>query len=102
VDFHNVVSKPAYSGLQKRTYPDPSELVEIIKVKSENLTMYLSLTVHLIKVDVEGAELLVFKGAVQTLKTHKPYILFEHGRGAADHYGTTPNMMYEYLYMSVV
>jgi len=26
VDFHNVVSKPAYSGLQKRTYPDPSEL----------------------------------------------------------------------------
>lgn len=99
VDFHNVVSKPAYSGLQKRTYPAPNELVEIIKVKTEKLDNVLEhdFKVHLIKVDVEGAELLVFKGATQTLTTHKPYILFEHGRGAADHYGTTPDMIYDLL-----
>lgn len=99
VDFHNVVSKPAYSGLQKRTYPDSSERVEIIKVKTDKLDNVLDpdFKVNLIKVDVEGAELLVFKGAIQTLTTQKPYILFEHGRGAADHYGTTPNMIYDLL-----
>ncbi len=49
------------------------------------------------KVDVEGAELQVFKGAVRTLKANKPHIIFEHGLGAADHYGTTPQMIFEFL-----
>lgn len=99
VCFHNVVGKPAYSGLRERTYPDPDETVEIIKVKTQELDNVLDpeLKVNLIKIDVEGAELLVFKGAIQTLKKHKPYIIFEHGKGAADHYETTPNMIYELL-----
>lgn len=99
VCFHSVVGKPAYSGLRERTYPDSSETVEIIKVKTQELDTILApdLKVNLIKIDVEGAELLVFKGAIQTLKKHKPYILFEHGKGAADHYGTTPDMIYGLL-----
>lgn len=99
VDFHSVISKPAYSGLQKRTYPNPTEVVEVIKVKTQKLDDLLTpdFRIHLIKVDVEGSELLVFKGAIRTLKTYKPYIIFEHGRGAADHYGTTPEMIYELL-----
>ena len=55
------------------------------------------LKIDFIKVDVEGAELLVFKGAIQTLIKHKPYIIFEHGRGAAEYYGTTPDMIYDLL-----
>ena len=99
VHFHNVVSKPAYSGLRQRTYPDPSEPVEIIKVKTQKLDDLLNpdLKIDFIKVDVEGAELLVFKGAIQTLIKHKPYIIFEHGRGAAEYYGTTPDMIYDLL-----
>lgn len=99
VDFHSVISKPAYSGLQKRTYPNATEIIEVIKVKSRRLDDLLTpdFRIHLIKIDVEGSELLVFKGAIRTLKTYKPYILFEHGRGAADHYGTTPEMIYELL-----
>lgn len=99
VTFHNVVSKPAYSGMQKRTYPDPKELVEVIKVNNQRLDNVIdpNFKVHLIKIDVEGAELLVLKGAIRTLKTHKPYIVFEHGQGAANHYATTPVMIYELL-----
>ncbi len=46
---------------------------------------------------MEGAELGVFQGAVQTLKASKPHIIFEHGLGGADHYGTTPQMIFELL-----
>jgi len=43
----------------------------------------------LIKIDVEGAELSVLRGALQTMAAHSPVILFEHcGHGAA--YGVTP------------
>jgi len=74
VDFHNVVSKPAYSGLQKRTYPDPSSRnYQSKKWKLDNV-LEPDFKVHLIKVDVEGAEL-VFKGAVQTLKHALIYYL---------------------------
>ena len=51
----------------------------------------------IIKVDVEGAEFLVFKGAIKTLSRHKPVIVFEHGLGAADYYGTDSDDIYELL-----
>jgi FkbM family methyltransferase len=41
----------------------------------------------LIKIDVEGAELLVLEGAVETLERSRPLILFEHQRETARHYG---------------
>ncbi len=45
---------------------------------------------RLIKVDVEGAEMLVLRGAQRTIARHRPSILFEHGIGAADRYGSGP------------
>jgi hypothetical protein len=49
------------------------------------------------KVDVEGAELQVFKGAVETITRSRPLIVFEHGLGGADYYGTSPGDMYDLL-----
>jgi hypothetical protein len=49
------------------------------------------------KVDVEGAELQVFKGTVQTIKRSRPLIVFEHGLGAADYCGTAPEILYDLL-----
>jgi hypothetical protein len=46
---------------------------------------------------VEGAELQVFKGAVETIKNSRPIIVFEHGLGAADYYGTSPENIYDLL-----
>ncbi|MEM6320798.1 MAG: FkbM family methyltransferase, partial [Bacteroidota bacterium] len=50
-----------------------------------------------IKIDVEGGEYGVLKGGAATIKREKPVIIFEHGLGAADVYGTTPEMMYDFL-----
>jgi hypothetical protein len=43
-----------------------------------------------LKIDVEGAELQVLQGALETLRRHRPIIWFEHGTGGAEHYGTKP------------
>jgi FkbM family methyltransferase len=97
--FQHVVSNPGYSGLRQRTYPSTDEKIETLHVETVTLDSMLppELPVHLLKVDVEGAELQVFRGATRTLRTHRPVVLFEHGRGGADHYGTTPEMVYDLL-----
>ena len=39
----------------------------------------------------------MFRGALQTLKRWRPVVLFEHGLGAAEHYGATPEELYDLL-----
>jgi FkbM family methyltransferase len=97
--FNYVLSRPAYSGLKKRAYPSPCEKIKIIKTQTRRLDDVLppGFEVAFLKVDVEGAELQVFRGAMRTLKTYRPYIIFEHGLGASDSYGTTPEMMHNLL-----
>jgi FkbM family methyltransferase len=51
---------------------------------------------HLIKIDVEGAELAVLRGALQTLARHRPVVAFEHGSTALE-YGTTHAMVWDLL-----
>jgi hypothetical protein len=53
--------------------------------------------ITLVKVDVEGAELQVFLGGLLTLARYKPFVIFEHGEGAAAYYGTTPGAVYDVL-----
>jgi FkbM family methyltransferase len=53
--------------------------------------------IDFMKIDVEGTELSVFKGAKNTLSRYHPIILFECVRSSAHRYGVTPKIMFEYL-----
>jgi len=96
--FNYVISNPEYSGLIKRSYDRPTEEDTQITVKTDLMDNLLTdVKIDLIKVDVEGAELQVFRGAKELIKRDKPAIIFEHGLGAADCYGTTPEDVYDLL-----
>ena len=96
--FTHVKSNPGYSGFRERTYPG-EERLEVITVRVEPLDTSLALDYvpTLIKIDVEGGEQQVIEGAIRTIVTHRPVIIFEHGRGAAEHYGTGPGDIYSLL-----
>ena len=95
--FNYVVSNAAYSGLKTRQYPTPDEAIEKIEVATDLLDNLVAEVVSLIKIDVEGGELQVLRGAVNTIRNSKPVIIFEHGLGAADYYGTTPLDVYDVI-----
>lgn len=94
--FVHVKDLPGYSGLRRRTYPGDQDLEEIT-VETARLDDVIphDLAPALIKIDVEGAEELVLRGAQETLARHRPLVVFEHGLGAADHYGTTSGAVWD-------
>lgn len=97
--FHHVTTNPAYSGLLLRRLDRPDEQVETIDVPVRVLDDLVdaSTPVRFLKVDVEGAELGVLRGARQLLARDRPYVVFEHGLGAADVYGTSPTDVLDVL-----
>lgn len=46
---------------------------------------------------MEGAELLVQEGAINTITRNKPVIIFEHGLGASESNDATPTKLYNLL-----
>jgi FkbM family methyltransferase len=95
--FHHVTSNPAYSGILRRRFDRPHEDVEVIDVTLGRLDDFVDpgLPVRLIKIDVEGAELGVLQGAEKILEQQRPVVVFEHGLGGSDVYGTTPAMIHQ-------
>jgi FkbM family methyltransferase len=97
-EFAHVVRDPGWSGFVARPAPAGGE-VEALEVRSERLDDVLPAGVEpaFVKIDVEGAEEEVLRGALETLRRHRPVIAFEHGAGSADHYGTTPEAVHRLL-----
>ena len=96
--FNYVITNPGYSGLIKRRYDRPEEQDTQITVETNLLdNLVKDDSVDLIKVDVEGAEEKVLLGAKGIIARDKPLIIFEHGLGGADCYGTTPEAIFDLL-----
>ncbi len=98
-EFSYVVDRPAISGLKERRVEGEEYNTKKIKVTIGTLDDIIpeNVQIDLIKIDVEGAELGVLKGGENTIKRCKPVILFEFGAGGADLYGSTPEMVFDFL-----
>lgn len=101
--FHFVKNAPAYSGIKKRRYdisnPDIFEIE--VELKKLDDIIHEKEQIHFIKIDVEGGELDVLKGAKNLLKRNKPAILFESGKGASDFYGATAQELFQFLFNDI-
>lgn len=90
---------PGRSGFQARAFSDAQHMKQIT-VRTETLDSSLpqNYIPSLIKIDVEGAERLVLEGAINIISKYKPIVVFEHGKGGADHYDTRPEDIYKLLH----
>jgi len=76
-----------------------NEEFETIMVQTDLLDNIIpsTLPIHFIKIDVEGAEYQVLQGGVNTIRAHKPVVVFEHTHVAKECYGVSPEVMYALL-----
>lgn len=98
--FNHVTSNPSYSGIKKRSYDRSNETDETIEVKTARLDDVLlqqNKKIDFMKIDVEGAELGVLKGATALIKRDRPVIIFECGLGGTDVYDTTPAELFAFF-----
>jgi FkbM family methyltransferase len=97
-EFMHVLTRPGWSGFRERPYPD-KETVRRITVPTESLDRAVGrdYVPHFIKIDVEGAEEQVLRGALETIRRHQPLVALEHGLGSAEYYGTRPETIHTML-----
>jgi len=97
--FQMVTNNPGYSGLRRRHYDFGEPVIKEITVKTKTMDDVYpdDRSLDFVKIDVEGAEYLVLEGGKETLKRCRPYIVFEHGRGAAEYYNVRPEQVYDLL-----
>jgi FkbM family methyltransferase len=98
-EFNWVKNAPAYSGLKQRAYAVKNPEIEKIQVELDTLDALTAVfpPIHLIKIDVEGAEMNVLNGAREMIRRHLPYIVFEFGLGASDFYGTKASDIFSFF-----
>jgi FkbM family methyltransferase len=88
---HNTLGAFAYEGVTGAT-----ETVELRKL--DDLVAESPLPqIDVLKMDVEGAELRVLRGAVSVLKNHRPIILFEVSESSLRNQGTNGSELVEFV-----
>lgn len=86
---------PAMSSLNGRPDLDPAAHRETV-VRTVTLDGSLERTPSLLKIDVEGAEGLVLRGATEVLKA-RPWVWFEHSDKTARTHDSSADEVYEHL-----
>jgi FkbM family methyltransferase len=93
--FQWVCGNPAFSGLVRRADLPPAERTEPITVRVERLDDLIpaGTPVALVKIDVEGAEVNILRGADRVLRENRPWVLIEHGSACQGYGHTTADLV---------
>ena len=96
--FFRAINAVGQSGLKKRAYTKASVVPEAIEVKVLTLDDVVGQRpIRFIKIDVEGAELHVLRGATKTVDRDRPLVAFEWGRMSYGAYGVEPEEMFAFF-----
>ncbi len=91
--FHLHRALPSRSSLRDVGYAAGETEAITVPVRTLDALIPEGFSPALIKLDVEGAELEVLRGARATLATHRPLLLFEYQARTARHYGAEPEAL---------
>ena len=89
---HNTLGAFTYQTEMEKK--DLVELRRLDEVLNENPLTRLDM----MKIDIEGAELRLLRGAVETLRAYRPVLLFEVSEGSLKHQGGTPQELLAFLH----
>jgi FkbM family methyltransferase len=94
--FHYFPDVSPFSGLKRRSDVAHDERTQVIDVPVAPLDDVIpsDLPIALVKIDVEGAELDVIRGARNTITRCRPFLIIEHDTGPAAQYGATSETLY--------
>jgi FkbM family methyltransferase len=90
---------PEWSGMRRQAYPRPDVRIREIEVPLDRLDNVIppERAVHFMKIDVEGAESLVLRGAERICRRWAPLIVVEYGRAGRQQYGVEPRAFFEQI-----
>ena len=84
------------ASFAKRGTVAAQEVCEVITLDSFATSKKIK-KIDFIKCDIEGAELLAFKGAQNVLKKFHPAMMIEVTRGSSEAFGYTPEILFQFL-----
>jgi FkbM family methyltransferase len=78
-EFRLIPGAAAYSGLLARPEVEAGQEVQLLTVDVRRLDDFIpeEMPISFVKIDVEGAEAAVLRGAFRLLQRHKPVVVFE-------------------------
>jgi len=97
IEFHENLSRPGFSSLARPA--GEGDRVRTRRVRLARLDDLLpgDRRIDFIKIDVEGAELGVLRGAERTIDRWRPVVLFESGPGGAERCGYSRGELFEFF-----
>ena len=95
-EFFVNASQTSYSGLRARAVPGRLESLQV-QVRRLDDVIPADARIGFVKIDVNGAEVMVLRGATALLQRDRPFVLLECTRGGLDDYGIDSDEVFSVL-----